>query len=632
MSTPTTAPTTAAPTTGAAPNTKSHPSASLYVGDLDRDVTEAMLFEIFNQVGPVASIRVCRDAKLRRSLGYAYVNFHNAVDAERALDTLNNTPIKGRICRIMWSQRDPSLRKSGVGNVFIKNLDPQITHKELHDTFSIFGNILSCKVVMDENGNSLGYGFVHFEGQESAEKAITKVNGMMVGSKKVFVAAFVPKKERQKQKEASWTNVFVKDLDGEMTREGLTDMFKDFGEVTSIFVTTDSKGRQFGFINFKNHEDAVRSVNEMNGKKVNNKPLYVGRAQKKSERESELRRKYEQLKLEHLAKYTGINLYIKNLEDEVNEEVLRKEFGNYGKIKTVRIMTDEKGVTKGFGFVCFTTPEEAQRALAEMNGRILPGCKKPLYVNLHEPKEQRRLKLMQQHAARARGMRPNMPGAPAMGYPGGPGMFYPPGAMPQGFVPYPGQPGMMPRSRWGAQGYPMPNYAMGPGGVMPPQGQMGGQRGGRGGRGGMGQRGGRPNVGGPRGPRDNQGQQPQGQPQGQPAPYATVVAADKPQQPQAQATPAPANEQTLTAAQLASYSPEQQRVMLGERLYALVLKHLEKANENTQLAGKITGMLLDSDQVEGLIQLLGDETALSQQIDDGLNLLKEHQTAETQAQ
>jgi polyadenylate-binding protein len=85
----------------------------------------------------------------------------------------------------MWSQRDPSLRKSGVGNVFIKNLDPQITHKELHDTFSIFGNILSCKVVMDENGNSLGYGFVHFEGSESAEKAITKVNGMMVGSKKV---------------------------------------------------------------------------------------------------------------------------------------------------------------------------------------------------------------------------------------------------------------------------------------------------------------------------------------------------------------------------------------------------------------------------------------------------------------
>jgi polyadenylate-binding protein len=82
----------------------------------------------------------------------------------------------------MWSQRDPSIRKSGVGNVFIKNLDTTIDHKALYDIFCAFGNILSCKVMTDENGQSKGYAFVHFENQDSADRAIEKINGMIIGN------------------------------------------------------------------------------------------------------------------------------------------------------------------------------------------------------------------------------------------------------------------------------------------------------------------------------------------------------------------------------------------------------------------------------------------------------------------
>ncbi|KAF8925965.1 Protein phosphatase PP2A regulatory subunit B, partial [Dissophora ornata] len=279
-----------APVPAAAPTA----SASLYIGELDPSVNEAMLFEMFNSVGPVASIRVCRDAVTRRSLGYAYVNFHNVADGERALETLNYTLIKNRPCRIMWSQRDPALRKTGTGNIFIKNLDGTIDNKALHDTFSAFGNILSCKVAT-EDGQSKGYGFVHYETHEAAENAIKHVNGMLLNDKKVFVGHHISKKERQSKVEemkAKFTNVYIKNLDPEITQDEVEALFTKYGPVTSCVVSVDENGRSkgFGFINFENHDDAKRAVDELHESEYKDKKLFVTRAQKKGEREEELKK------------------------------------------------------------------------------------------------------------------------------------------------------------------------------------------------------------------------------------------------------------------------------------------------------------------------------------------------------
>ncbi|KAL2296860.1 hypothetical protein Nmel_014911 [Mimus melanotis] len=396
-----------------------YPLASLYVGDLHPDVTEAMLYEKFSPAGPIMSIRVCRDVATRRSLGYAYINFQQPVDAERALDTMNFEVIKGRPIRIMWSQRDPGLRKSGVGNVFIKNLDDSIDNKALYDTFSTFGNILSCKVVCDENG-SRGYGFVHFETHEAATRAIETMNGMLLNDRKVFVGHFKSRKEREAEVGAraiEFTNVYIKNFGDDMDDDRLREIFSKFGKTLSVKVMTDSSGRSKGF---------GFAVADMNGKELNGRVLYVGRAQKRLERQSELKRKFEQMKQERVNRYQGVNLYVKNLDDGIDDERLRKEFSPYGTITSAKVMT-EGGRSKGFGFVCFSSPEEATKAVTEMNGRIV--STKPLYVALAQRKEERKAILTNQYMQRLATMRA-LPGPLLGSFQTPTGYFLPP--MPQG--------------------------------------------------------------------------------------------------------------------------------------------------------------------------------------------------------
>uniref|UniRef100_A0A6U3DAI6 PABP n=1 Tax=Entomoneis paludosa TaxID=265537 RepID=A0A6U3DAI6_9STRA len=652
---------------------------SLYVGDLAPDVNESLLYEIFSAVGPVASIRVCRDAVTRRSLGYAYVNFHQLADAERSLDTMNFSMIKGKPCRIMWSQRDPSLRKSGVGNIFVKNLHESIDNKQLYDTFSLFGNILSCKVVTDrEDGKSKGYGYVHYETAEAANAAIDKLDGMLIDGQEVQVGHFMRRNDRPDIN--SWTNIYIKNIPLEWDDARLMTEFEQFGEVISASIAqgipkkqpapakkeeegetpegeeepaetpeteskenedTNEKGEEkvsslgYGFVNFAEHEPAAAAVENLNGRKFpttingeeTEQELYVGRAQKKAERERELRAKFEAEKMDRISKFQGVNLYVKNLDDTVTDDMLRDEFATMGTITSARVMKDMKdGRSRGFGFVCFSTPEESTRAVNEMNGKLI--ANKPIFVAIAQRREVRRAQLEAQHSTR---------GGP--GGPGQPGMMRAPMGGPMG---YPGMPMYMQRPGPGGgmqPAYPMmPQMMGGPGGRGVPQ-QRGYPMMGQQGRGGYPApygmphqqgRGGRGPIQGRGGGGRGRGGSMQGGPGFQPIKFnqqARNAGGPMPSQPPQQSAPpqaAPApmpHEGALTASALASATPEMQKNMIGERLYPLIHQ------SQPDLAGKITGMLLEMDNSE-LLHLLESPEALNAKISEALQVLEAHQAGQ----
>jgi polyadenylate-binding protein len=546
----------------------------------------------------VSSIRVCRDAATRRSLGYAYVNFHNVADAERAIDTLNYQPVGGgeKPCRIMWSHRDPSLRRSGRGNIFIKNLDKSIDHKSLCDTFSAFGNILSCKVALDREGQSRGFGFVHFENPEAADAAIAQVNGMLLADRKVFVGHFQPNRKTPNGP-AKFTNVFVKDLPLDVGDDELKALFAPHGEITSCVVQRKGDvSLGFGFVNYSNPDDARKAVETMNGADVKGKKLFVSRAQKKAERQEQLKRQFEERK-QRLAES---NVFVKNLDESVDDAKLREQFQAYGEIVSVKVMRDEKGVSKGFGFVCFSNAEEAHKAINDPANKNLAG--KPLYVALAQRKEVRSAQLQAQYAHRqaGRGMQQT---------PMGPMFLMGHGVMPSqgrgqvGQGPYPG-PGPYPQPMVGRQ--PQPRWAAQPGapgggrqqGGFPPGGLPGVQ-------------------GVPRGP-------------AQPGQYVINNNAANPIQGNAPVGVVPMGApvpQMVEPAQpsLADLSEKDRKQVLGEFLYPKIESLLKgEVHGDPNETGKITGMLLESLDHGELVHLLESPAELKSRVEEAIQVLREH--------
>mmetsp|Transcript_26469 Transcript_26469/g.78920 ORF Transcript_26469/g.78920 Transcript_26469/m.78920 type:complete len:396 (+) Transcript_26469:2-1189(+) len=394
---------------------------------------------------------------------------------------------------------------------------------------------------------------------------------MQIGEKQVQVCIFVKRSEREKPDVTNYTNLYVKSFPAEWDEARLEEEFKKFGEVTSTAFRTDNKNRNFAFVNFEKSEDAIKCVEALHMKEMRTEEqikadeetgkeeetdsgghptnkLYVQRAQSKLERATELKDKFTGGGTE--AKPAGVNLYVKNLDDTIDDVGLKELFEKFGSITSAAAPKDPNGKCKGFGFVCFQSPDEATKAVTEMHLKVVKG--KPLYVGLAEKREARQERLRQRYQPGA--------GKGGKGGKGGPGM----GPM-QGMQ---GMPGMMPGM---GKGMPMMGgpQMMGKGmpGMMPMQQQMMGK--------GM------------------QGMPPQG---GAPAPAAGGSA-------------------LLSAAALAAAPPAVQKQMIGEKLFPAITKI------QPQLAGKITGMMLEMDNSELLI-LLDSEAQLKTKVDEALKVIQ----------
>lgn len=158
-----------------------------------------------------------------------------------------------------------------------------------------------------------------------------------------YVAKFLTRAQRDGvDGVARFTNVYVKNFGEHLDDAKLKELFDKFGIITSHIVIRDAEGksRGFGFVAFEKAEQALKAVGEMNGYELpdsDGKKLTVCRAQKKAERQAELKRKYALWKSDLEKKCKGANLYVKNLDETVTDEELHKIFEEYGTITSAKV-------------------------------------------------------------------------------------------------------------------------------------------------------------------------------------------------------------------------------------------------------------------------------------------------------
>jgi len=337
----------------------------------------------------------------------ATIIFKEHQKAAEARDKLNMKKLKGKALNIMWHERDNSIRYNNKANLFVKGISKDAQPRQIYELFAKFGEIISCKICENEDGDLLGYGYINYYDLDSAKNAIENLNKKKFLDSELEVEHFQRKSERLLAPQEN-NNIYIKNIPQQLTKiDDLKKIFSKFGTINFSKMFKDDNDRPYAIINYSEAESARKAIEEMNNKKLDEKdeqPLYVDLLQKKAERKRILQTKIIENNNKLNQENKNCNLHIKNLPRELTEEKMKEIFSKIGEVKSVKIdkyilQTKENGKnveyidSRGFGYVCYTNEEDAKKAIEEFNEKKLPGfenCKIPVLVNKFMPKNERK--------------------------------------------------------------------------------------------------------------------------------------------------------------------------------------------------------------------------------------------------
>ena len=281
---------------------------------------------------------------------------------------------------------EPQQRKLDMDNfLFAADLPDDTCEEDLYGFFMGY-KMVTSKIY--QNINNI-YAFVNFETRNDAERARRELNGVTIQAKYATGINKISKPVRLCRYESKSglthmdprCNLLVKNLSPQVSAHLLWNTFIKFGDIRSsklkIDILGESKG--FGFISYYKWEDAIKAKESLNDKELLGKKIKINFLEKGKR---------------HVVKKN--NIYVKEIpKKNFTDKDLIGLFSKFGKINSAIVLKDDKGESKGFGFVCFEKPEDAEKAKNEMNGKkIFEDVENKLYVSFALKKAERKEELI----------------------------------------------------------------------------------------------------------------------------------------------------------------------------------------------------------------------------------------------
>ncbi|KAK4474577.1 hypothetical protein MN116_000719 [Schistosoma mekongi] len=154
---------------------------NLIVNYLPQTMSQEEMRGLFSKIGKLASCKLIRDKLTGQSLGYGFVNYTDASDAERAIRVLNKMKLQNKTIKVSLAR--PSCESIKGANLYICGLPKFMTESDLEKLFHPCGKIITSRILFDSStGQSKGVGFIRFDQRHEAELAIQQFNGYRVSS------------------------------------------------------------------------------------------------------------------------------------------------------------------------------------------------------------------------------------------------------------------------------------------------------------------------------------------------------------------------------------------------------------------------------------------------------------------